>query len=207
MSTASTATGRRPRVSLRERHKQLTRGAIVRAAMLLFERDGVNGTSMADVAELAGVSDTTVFNYFKTKDDLVDALVDSATGTRSIAALIEARPPSENPIRALRNLLHELRPAADNDLTAKKQLHAAAKSDKLLWGAYLRSSNALARELSGTFLRREPSWSPMVASAAAHSVVAALEAVFEGQAPDASLDEWAADVDDVLARLERAWRR
>lgn len=175
--------------------------------MLLFERDGVSGTSMAEVAAMTGVSDTTVFNYFKSKDDLVDAVVEARTGTRSLGALLEARPRSESPIRALRNLLKQLRLTGTDDLAAKQQLRKAARSDNLLWGAYLRSNDTIARGLAETFRRREAGWSPMVASAAAHSVVAALEAVLESQAPDGSLDDWARDLDDILADLERAWRR
>jgi AcrR family transcriptional regulator len=201
-----TTTEQKP-VSLRERNKQLTRDAILRSAHLLFARDGVSGTSMADVAELTGVSDTTVFNYFKTKDDLLDALVEAMTGTRTLEALIEARPRSESPIRAMRAVMQEMRRTGSDDLPGKKQHLAAARSDKLLWGAYLRSNDELARRLAECFQRREPSWSPMIASAAALSVVGALEAVFEHQPDDGSLDAWAEDIDDVLARLERAWRR
>ena len=207
MTTAQAAESTPPRVSLRERHKQLTHDAILRSAMLLFERDGVSGTSMADVAEMSGVSHTTVFNYFKTKDDLVDALVQAMTGPRSLERMVEARPRSEGPIRALRNLLQELSKTGTDDLASKKQVYAVAMADRSLWSAYLRSNDTLARRLAESFQRREPGWPPMIASAAAHSVVAALEAVFEAQPADASLDDWATDVDDVLARLERAWRR
>jgi AcrR family transcriptional regulator len=202
----TTTTGEH-RVSLRERNKQLTRDAILRSAMLLFARDGVGSTSMADVAELTGVSDTTVFNYFKTKDDLVDALVEAMTGPMSLEALIEARPRSESPIRAMRVVFRELRRLGSDDLAAKKQLLASARSDKLLWGAYLRSNDEVARRLAECFQRREPGWSPMIASAAAMSVIGALEAVFEHQPEDGQLDAWADDLDAVLTRLERAWRR
>jgi AcrR family transcriptional regulator len=194
-------------VSLRERNKQLTRDAILRSANLLFARDGVAGTSMADVAELTGVSDTTVFNYFKTKDDLVDALVEAITGPMSLEALIDARPRSESPIRALRAVLRGLRQGGADDLAAKKQLLSSVRSDKLLWGAYLRWNDEVARRLAECFQRREPGWSPMIASAAAMSVIGAMEAVFEHQPEDGELDAWADDLDDMLARLERAWRR
>ncbi|HET7741929.1 MAG TPA: TetR/AcrR family transcriptional regulator [Mycobacterium sp.] len=62
-------------MSLRDRNRQQTREAILRSAQLLMMRDGASATSMVEVAELAGVSDTTVFNYFKTKTDLLDAVV------------------------------------------------------------------------------------------------------------------------------------
>lgn len=47
--------------------------AILAAAVDVFLRDGV-GASTAKVAEAAGVSNGTLFNYFPTKQDLIDQL-------------------------------------------------------------------------------------------------------------------------------------
>jgi AcrR family transcriptional regulator len=194
--------------SLRERNKQMTRDAILGAVMLLIERDGVASTSMGEVAELAGVSDTTVFNYFKTKEELVDALVEELVGPRSLIALLDRRPPSEPPLRALRNVLKDAgRAAAAGELATKKRQHLLAQSDKPLWGAYLRSNYGLAAQLAEAFERRAPSWSTKTATAAAFATVGALEAVFASQRVDGDIEAWAADIDEVLSRLERAWRR
>lgn len=63
-----------PRVSgLRERKKQATRDALVRAAMRLFDEQGYAATSVAQVAEAAEVSPATFFVYFPTKEDVVFA--------------------------------------------------------------------------------------------------------------------------------------
>jgi AcrR family transcriptional regulator len=56
---------------LRERKKQQTRDEIARAAMTLFAERGFDDVTVAEVADSAGVSEKTVFNYFPAKEDLV----------------------------------------------------------------------------------------------------------------------------------------
>jgi AcrR family transcriptional regulator len=55
---------------LRERKKRATRRAISDAATALFMEKGFEHTSVAEVAEVVGVSPQTVLNYFPTKTDL-----------------------------------------------------------------------------------------------------------------------------------------
>lgn len=55
---------------LRERKKRATRRAISDAATELFMSKGFDNTSVAEVAEVAGVSPQTVLNYFPAKTDL-----------------------------------------------------------------------------------------------------------------------------------------
>jgi AcrR family transcriptional regulator len=55
---------------LRERKKQQTRRAISDAATRLFMTNGFDNTTVAEVAEAAGVSEQTVLNYFPAKTDL-----------------------------------------------------------------------------------------------------------------------------------------
>lgn len=47
---------------------------ILRAALPLFVQDGFHGTPTSRIAQEAGVSNGTLFHYFKTKEDLVIAL-------------------------------------------------------------------------------------------------------------------------------------
>ncbi|NIR99134.1 MAG: TetR family transcriptional regulator [Gammaproteobacteria bacterium] len=47
-----------------------TREKIERAALGLFVRQGINGTSIRDVARLAGVSQGAMYNHYKSKEDL-----------------------------------------------------------------------------------------------------------------------------------------
>lgn len=58
--------------------KQLPQGQkkTLLAAIELFSQQGFDGTSTAQIAEKAGVSQATIFRYYKTKEDLLNAVVE-----------------------------------------------------------------------------------------------------------------------------------
>ena len=49
------------------------RGQIIDAALELFSEKGFSGTKTREIAELAGISETLIFQHFKTKGDLYRA--------------------------------------------------------------------------------------------------------------------------------------
>jgi AcrR family transcriptional regulator len=57
-----------------------TRGAILEAAARCVERYGVRRTTMSDVATQASVAKATLYNHFRTKDDVLAALVEARVG-------------------------------------------------------------------------------------------------------------------------------
>jgi AcrR family transcriptional regulator len=59
------------KTGLRERKKLQMRFAIANAAYELFAERGFDAVTVAEVADLAGTSVQTVFNYFPVKEDLV----------------------------------------------------------------------------------------------------------------------------------------
>lgn len=60
----------------REAKKQKTKKAILRAAVQLFGQNGFEKTSIAQLAKTAGVGKGTVYSYFKTKQDILQAFCD-----------------------------------------------------------------------------------------------------------------------------------
>jgi len=58
-------------LGLRERKKHKTRQLIAATARELFVSRGFGNVSVAEIARAAEVSETTVFNYFPTKEDLI----------------------------------------------------------------------------------------------------------------------------------------
>jgi AcrR family transcriptional regulator len=90
---------------LRERKKQQTRSDIARAAMQLFSDRGFDAVTVAEVAEAAGVSEKTVFNYFPAKEDLV-----FPNGEGRWAAVVDSireRPPGASLVDPFRASTHE----------------------------------------------------------------------------------------------------
>ncbi|MEV4990473.1 TetR/AcrR family transcriptional regulator [Pseudarthrobacter sp. LMD1-1-1.1] len=57
--------------SLRERKRAATRSAITSAARTLTAERGLNGYTVEEVCEAAGISRRTFFNYFPTKEDAI----------------------------------------------------------------------------------------------------------------------------------------
>ncbi len=65
--------------------KQKTRAEIIEAAQGLFARQGIAATPTADIALACGLSHGSVFVHFKTRDDLVLAVIDSFGAALSAA--------------------------------------------------------------------------------------------------------------------------
>jgi AcrR family transcriptional regulator len=64
---------------LRDRKKAKRRDEIIAVARDLFARQGIDDTTMADIAAASGISAPTVFNYFGSKDGILIALISEGT--------------------------------------------------------------------------------------------------------------------------------
>jgi AcrR family transcriptional regulator len=90
-------------MGLRERKKEQTRRLIAETAWRLFAERGFDGVTVAEVAREAQVAQATVFNYFRTKEDLFYSRLE-AFGGRLVEA-VAARPPGEPALAAFRRFL------------------------------------------------------------------------------------------------------
>ncbi|MFC2084488.1 TetR/AcrR family transcriptional regulator [Bacteroidota bacterium] len=61
-----------------EKIKGKTRSNILHSALELFSHKGFHGTSMNDIAVKAGISKGLAYNYFKSKNDILRAILDEA---------------------------------------------------------------------------------------------------------------------------------
>ncbi len=66
-------------LGLRDRKKARKRDEIIQAARDLFSRQGIDSTTMADIATAADISAPTVFNYFGSKDGILIAMITEGT--------------------------------------------------------------------------------------------------------------------------------
>ncbi len=85
MTTPKKAAGR---ATLHGRRKEQTREEIIRAAFELFGRNGYEAVSMDSVAEAAGVSRATLFNYFPQKELILREI--AAARVAKLKAILEA---------------------------------------------------------------------------------------------------------------------
>jgi AcrR family transcriptional regulator len=68
------------------------RERLVGAAIQLLHQRGIEQTTLADIAKVAEIPAGNVYYYFKTKDDVIAAVIEAhATEIRSILASIDAR--------------------------------------------------------------------------------------------------------------------
>ncbi|HET7667607.1 MAG TPA: helix-turn-helix domain-containing protein [Mycobacterium sp.] len=93
-------------MSLRERKRVRTRGALIDAAVELFEHRGYDGTTIADIASAADVSTRTFFSYFASKEDVL--FPDADARVRSALTAIDEHRPGERPTEVLLRALSEL---------------------------------------------------------------------------------------------------
>ncbi len=98
----------RPRPGKRER--------LVAAAVQLLHQQGIERTTLADIAKAADVPAGNVYYYFKTKDEVIAAVIEShAQQTRTILALIDAK--HRSPKSRLKALVREF--VARSELVAQ----------------------------------------------------------------------------------------
>jgi AcrR family transcriptional regulator len=92
-----------PSTGLRERKKRATRQALARAGLELFVERGYDETTLADIAEAAGVSTRTIFAYFASKEDI---LFSSFHDMRdALARALAERPEGQDALAALRDFI------------------------------------------------------------------------------------------------------
>jgi AcrR family transcriptional regulator len=93
MATDQAAKSRRPyRSRRREQQAAETREAVLAAAVELFGTRGWAATGMRDVARAAGVSVETVYAGFRSKSDLLMAVIDVATVGDAAPVPVDQRP-------------------------------------------------------------------------------------------------------------------
>ncbi|MCX4880527.1 MULTISPECIES: TetR family transcriptional regulator [unclassified Streptomyces] len=143
--------------TLRERKKQRTRDALLRAAVELFTSRGYEGTTVDDIAEAVDVSQRTFFRYFAGKEEAALALQE-LVAARFVEA-VRARPAHEAPLEALRRAVLEgwdtLNDVIETVVPVELYLRMqqVIESTPVLVAAHLRRNegieDALARVLAG----------------------------------------------------------
>jgi AcrR family transcriptional regulator len=171
----------------RERKKRQTRDAIAETAFRLFAERGFDHVTIADIAAAADVAVNTIFNHFKTKEDLFFSAFTPPYD--SLASRMRDRAAGEGPIHVLERMLA--------DAFAQLESTATWPADKVRGGQFrevLEGSPALMAKVMMAFRKRrmeelaeiaEAITSPAPPDALAHIVAGQLLAVLDGSVMEA----------------------
>ena len=129
------------RRTLRQARAQGTVDAIVDAAFQLLEADGIEKLTTNHVAERAGVSIGTLYQYFASKQDILAALAQRRAGAvrDAIAATIIAKPDVSSVRPIVRALMHSFE-------------GSPATRQALLDAMFLRGGDSVLAQHHGAFL-------------------------------------------------------
>ncbi|MEV5607220.1 TetR/AcrR family transcriptional regulator [Streptomyces sp. NPDC052225] len=192
---------------LRERKKKQTAIKVWRTAVDLFLEHGYDEVSVAQIAEAAEVSKMTVFNYFKTKEDLLMGPMEEHV--EDLARAIEQRAPGASALDATRAMF--LRKVAERD----PSVGLSVDGNELALIQLINRTPALARRALLWSVRSErlaaevlaaETGDPLLAAVAAAQLTGVVSAlmnehhrrILAGETPDAV----AADAEE---RVERAF--
>ena len=172
------------RPSLRDRKRARTRRALVEAAMELFERDGYERTTVADIAAAAEIGTRTFFTYFASKEEVL--FPESDARVRATLQAIADRGPDEGPADVL---LRALRAAGDHSDDMTGRLAALRlrliRTVPVVRGRALQLQLDAQREIAGHLARAFPDELDEVSAAAltgafVGAITAALQALLDG---------------------------
>ncbi|MGW2026324.1 TetR/AcrR family transcriptional regulator [Streptomyces decoyicus] len=144
---------------LRERKKQRTRDALIRAALELFTEQGYDATTIDEIAETVDVSQRTYFRYFANKEDVAFA-VQEMVEARFLDEL-RARPAAEAPLTALRSAVtvawDDIGSAIESVIPVELHMRSfqMIESTPALVAAHLRRSSELEEQIARLIAGRE----------------------------------------------------
>ncbi len=141
----------------RARKKQLTRDALIQAALDLFEAKGYDQTAIHEITDAVDVSERTFFRYFASKEDLVLSFV--RDGAAAFAEALAARPADEEPLAAARGAfgvsLRQLSGPRAEAVPAYLSVLRLIDATPVLLAAHLRYTHDHDQEIIRVLARRE----------------------------------------------------
>lgn len=178
-------------VSLRERTREAIRSEVVDTAWHLFAEQGFAGTTVDQIAEVAGMSRRTFFRYFSGKEELVTKRL-LASGA-AVSQELLARPAAESDWVALRRAFDRVIADVEQNAEIARRLHGLLLDEPEVRAAFHERAHRWADLLGPVLLSRHGSApddvsAGRVESMRARAVVASALACF-----DAAQLSWAVD--------------
>ncbi len=179
---AATTSAAPPQPGLRERKKLQTERRLWVTAIQLFEERGFAQVSVAEIAAAADVSKVTVFNYFRTKEDLVMRPLEWHTDEP--ARVVRERADGQSAVTALRTQFLEALDQFDpaTGLNDQEQLLGVARLIRATPSLLLRAQ-ALSMEaeeaLADELIAQSADHDPLIARLAAAQLTGARRVLVE----------------------------
>ncbi|MGB8813087.1 MAG: helix-turn-helix domain-containing protein [Paracoccaceae bacterium] len=169
------------------RRQRRNRAALISAARLIMSQKGVDGTTMLEIAEAADVGAGTVYNYFKSKDELAIAVLEEMM--HDLAQRIEKVTNTfEDPAQVYAFGIRTVLETATKDVRWKQLLN---RSEVIADATFRRMGPFAIRDLkkatlAGRFFVRD---AELVWKLATHAIVGVSLAITTGQLPASAIDE------------------
>jgi AcrR family transcriptional regulator len=186
------------RAGHRERKKRQTRDAIARAALELFVERGYAATTLAEIAEAAGVSTRTIFAYFPGKEDIL--FCDFEAMNDALAETLAERPAGKDALGTLRDFI--LSSAVEKSDVDRKLEQIIASDETLRSHKRARLSQLqelLAAAIADDLESGPDDLRPHVAAASLTAAFEVLERHDSGLPRPHTADEIAAAVDPIIS--------
>lgn len=181
-------------VGLRERRRRATLAEIENAALDLFERQGFEDTTVEHIAAAAGVSTSTFFRYFPTKEDA--ALGTNQAFESALASRLKGCASISTPLREVERVVVEVLQELETDradvIERMLRVRRLAGADAALRSAaQRREAQQCDRFVQMMAATAQTAVIDLRVRVLAETVSAALRATF---------DSWAVDSESGLAR-------
>jgi len=188
---------------LRERTRLAVKAELTAVAVELFSEKGYEETTVEQIAAAAGVSRSSFFRYFSSKEEVLLQAVDD-TGEQVATALAQ-RPADEAPWTALRRAFDDLLATMAQHGEQSKKLTRLMLRAPALHAAHLRKrttwTRAIAEALDPRLDDREPGRRRLRAMALAGAALTCLEVAQQTWIAPKSRTSLAALVDDAMSAV------
>jgi AcrR family transcriptional regulator len=169
------------------RKQRKVRQALIRSARAVMSEKGLDGATMLEIAESADVGAGTVYNYFKSKDELAVAVLEDMM--HGLALRIEKVTDTfSDPAQVYAYGVRTVLEAATHDQRWRQLLH---RSEVISDAIYRRMGPFAIRDIRqaterGRFQSADPNLAWRLAS---HAIVGAALAVTKGELPGEKIEE------------------
>ena len=173
------------RTPLRSRTRALIRDEVRACALKMFATRGYDATTVGQIAEAAGISQSTFFRYFPTKEDVV--IDEPPQYADRLREFLESRPSGEPAWDALRETMRLRTAQWQSDLDVSRQVVALLARSEALRARHRQKIVSWERALVPETMRRLGKRDKLAAMRA-HAVVSTVFACL-----DAAFQEWQRD--------------